>query len=167
LNIPPLLLIVEPFITNQKQFKKRKGESMETPGKRFISKRVITYEIAAFLVIILIIWFDEILDLPSLLLGAEQTPINWRESLFESVIILFVALIIIQITSKLFQKMKYLEGMLHVCASCKKIRDEKGSWHQMETYVRERSEAEFSHDICPECAEQLYPEFNPYKKKKR
>jgi len=59
--------------------------------------------------------------------------------------------------------MKYLEGILPVCASCKRIRDEKGNWHQIKEYVRDRTEAEFSHGICPECAEKLYPEFNPYK----
>ncbi|MDH3328754.1 MAG: hypothetical protein OEM01_05920 [Desulfobulbaceae bacterium] len=137
---------------------------MKTPGKRFVSKQVITYEILSFLIIIVVIWLDEILDMPHFLFGAAQTPINWIESLFESVIIAVVGVIIISITSKLFEKMKYLEGILPVCASCKKIRDDKGSWHSIENYVRERSEAEFSHGICPECAEKLYPEFNPYNK---
>lgn len=139
---------------------------MKFPGKRFVSTRVIIYEIVAFLTIILIIWFDEFLDLPSLLMGASKTPINWRESFFESVIIFILGVIVIHITSKLFSNMKYLEGMLHVCSSCKKIRDDKGSWQQIETYVRDRTEVEFSHDICPECAEKLYPDFNPYKKNK-
>jgi hypothetical protein len=141
----------------------KKGGNMKAPGRRFVSKRVITYEIVAFLFIILIIWFDEILDLPSLFMGAEQTAINWRESLFESVLIFLLGVIVIHISSKLLLNMKYLEGMLHVCASCKKIRDDSGSWQQIETYVRDRTEVEFSHDICPECAEKLYPDINPYK----
>lgn len=137
---------------------------MKKPHKRFVSKQVITCEIMAFLFIVLIIWLDEILDIPHILFGASQTPINWIESLFESIIIAVVGVIIIYITSKLFQNMKYLEGILPVCASCKKIRDDKGSWNNIEDYVRERSEAEFSHGICPECAEKLYPEFNLYNK---
>ena len=44
-------------------------------------------------------------------------------------------------------------------ASCKKIRDDKGYWNQIETYIRDHSEAEFSHGICPDCAKKLYPEF--------
>jgi hypothetical protein len=52
-----------------------------------------------------------------------------------------------------------------VCASCKKIGDEEGNWRPIESYVYERSEAEFSHGICPECKEKLYPELNTYKKK--
>ncbi len=137
---------------------------MKTPGKRYVSKRVIAYEIVAFLIIILIIWLDEILDIPYLLLGAVQTPINWRESLFETVVILILAKVIVHITSKLFEQMRNLEGLLPICASCKRIKDDQDSWKQIETYVRDRSEADFSHGICPECAEKLYPEFNPYKK---
>jgi PAS domain S-box-containing protein len=53
---------------------------------------------------------------------------------------------------------KTLRGLLPICASCKKIRDDGGYWSQIETYLSAHSEAEFSHGICPECAKQLYPE---------
>ena len=53
---------------------------------------------------------------------------------------------------------KKLSGMLPICASCKKIRDDKGYWTQVETYIRDRTEAEFTHGICPECAKKLYPD---------
>ncbi len=56
-------------------------------------------------------------------------------------------------------KVKTLSGLLPICASCKKIRDDKGYWNQIEEYIRDRSEAEFSHSICPECAKKLYPDF--------
>jgi two-component system, cell cycle sensor histidine kinase and response regulator CckA len=59
-------------------------------------------------------------------------------------------------------KVKTLSGLLPVCASCKKIRNDKGYWEQMETYIKEHSEADFSHGICPECAQKLYPDY--YKK---
>ena len=49
-----------------------------------------------------------------------------------------------------------LSGMLRICASCKKVRDDKGYWSQVEVYVRDRSEAEFSHGICPDCMKKLY-----------
>jgi outer membrane protein assembly factor BamB len=57
---------------------------------------------------------------------------------------------------------KRLTGMLPICASCKKIRDDKGYWSQVESYVSEHTEAVFSHSICPECAKKLYPEFDLY-----
>ena len=56
---------------------------------------------------------------------------------------------------------KKLSGLLPICASCKKIRDDRGEWSRIETYIRSHSEAEFSHGICPECAEKLYPELSP------
>ncbi|MDQ5987061.1 MAG: hypothetical protein CSYNP_02797 [Syntrophus sp. SKADARSKE-3] len=56
-------------------------------------------------------------------------------------------------------QVKTLSGLLPICASCKKIRDDKGYWNQIEYYIKEHSDAEFSHSICPECAEKLYPEF--------
>jgi len=49
--------------------------------------------------------------------------------------------------------------MLPICAACKKIRDDKGYWNQIESYIREHSEAEFSHGICPDCAKKLYPDY--------
>jgi len=52
-----------------------------------------------------------------------------------------------------------LSGMLPICASCKKIRDDEGYWHQVEVYIRDNSEVEFSHGICPECFIKLYPEY--------
>ena len=56
-------------------------------------------------------------------------------------------------------EVKILGGLLPICASCKKIRDDRGYWNQIEIYVREHSEADFSHGICPECAAKLYPEY--------
>ena len=56
-------------------------------------------------------------------------------------------------------KVKTLSGMLPICASCKKIRDDKGYWKQIEAYISEHSEALFTHGICPECTRKLYPEY--------
>ncbi len=56
-------------------------------------------------------------------------------------------------------KVKKLAGMLPICASCKKIRNDDGYWEQIEAYIRDHSDAEFTHGICPECAKKIYPEF--------
>jgi len=55
-------------------------------------------------------------------------------------------------------QIKKLSGLLPICASCKKIRDDKGYWNQIESYIRDHSEAEFSHGICPDCMKKLYPD---------
>lgn len=54
---------------------------------------------------------------------------------------------------------KQLTGLLPICASCKRIRDEQGTWETVEEYIREHTDADFSHGICPECLKKLYPEF--------
>lgn len=60
---------------------------------------------------------------------------------------------------KALAQVKVLSGLLPICASCKRIRDdEKDSWHQIEDYIADHSDADFTHGICPECAQRLYPE---------
>ncbi|OGP96328.1 MAG: hypothetical protein A2157_13960 [Deltaproteobacteria bacterium RBG_16_47_11] len=55
-------------------------------------------------------------------------------------------------------KVKTLSGLVPICASCKKIRDDKGYWNQIESYIEKHSTAEFSHGMCPECSKKLYPQ---------
>jgi PAS domain S-box-containing protein len=57
------------------------------------------------------------------------------------------------------KRVKTLNGLLPICASCKKIRNDGGYWEQVETYIRSRSNAEFTHGICPDCVRLLYPEY--------
>jgi len=54
-------------------------------------------------------------------------------------------------------EIKTLSGLIPICASCKNVRDDKGYWNRIEEYVGQRSDAEFSHSICPVCADKLYP----------
>lgn len=58
-------------------------------------------------------------------------------------------------------EVKTLRGFLPICASCKKIRDDAGYWQQIEGYIEDHSEAQFSHSICPDCRKKLYPELCP------
>jgi len=55
-------------------------------------------------------------------------------------------------------RVKTLSGLLPICASCKMIRDDQGYWNQIETFVSQRSAAEFTHSLCPDCVKRLYPE---------
>lgn len=55
-------------------------------------------------------------------------------------------------------QVKRLRGLLPICANCKRIRDDEGYWHSVESYVSEHSDADFTHSICPDCARKLYPE---------
>ena len=59
---------------------------------------------------------------------------------------------------KALSEIKQLQGILPICAECKKIRDDEGIWHQIEAYIHAHSEAEFSHGVCPDCIKKLYPD---------
>jgi len=66
---------------------------------------------------------------------------------------------------KALRENKTLSGLIPICSDCKKIRDDEGYWHQVEAYVRDHSDADFSHSICPDCVKKLYPDFVNFKKK--
>ena len=57
-----------------------------------------------------------------------------------------------------FAQIKTLHGILNICSYCKRICNDEGKWEQMELYIRDRSEADFSHGVCPECSAKYYPD---------
>lgn len=81
-------------------------------------------------------------------------------SIFES-IILFIHE---RILNDYLSQIRTMRGLIPICANCKNIRDDKGYWKQVEVYIHEHSEADFTHSICPDCAKKLYPDI--YNKKK-
>ena len=63
---------------------------------------------------------------------------------------------------KALKQVKQLSGLLPICMHCKNIRDDKGYWTQIESYIQEHSEAEFSHSLCQDCAKKYYPDMDIY-----
>jgi len=127
-------------------------------SKNLITKHVMTFEIIIFVLLIVVLWMNEVFDIPHRMLGAPSTPINWQESIFETCIALALCIVIIIISWSFMKRIKYLEGLLSVCSFCKKIRVGK-DWVPIEKYIRDHSEADFSHGLCPGCAEKHYPEY--------
>ncbi len=64
------------------------------------------------------------------------------------------------------EKVKILSGLIPICSNCKKIRDDKGYWNQLEQYIETYSTARFSHSMCPDCSDKLYGNEEWYKKMK-
>ncbi|MDX9839985.1 MAG: hypothetical protein RBS95_00885 [Desulfobulbus sp.] len=131
---------------------------MEQSETNMIAKKVFWYEATAFLFIIVVRWLDEILDIPYVLLGAPATPINWRESLFESVIILIIGAVIIRHTYKLLMRVSYLESVLPTCESCGRIRVDSQFWQGVDEFIAARSKNGVGHSLCPNCIHRYYPE---------
>ncbi len=73
---------------------------------------------------------------------------------------------LIQELQEALANIKRLSGLLPICASCKKIRDDQGYWNRLEVFLHEHSEAEFTHSICPECFNKLYKDIKPRSEEK-
>lgn len=124
-------------------------------GRRLIHRLILIEAICFGLLILFISIDDEWLIpkivsrdfpfTPTLLAGAIDS--LWVAALFG--LALYIQL-------KYLQKIRLLEGMLSVCANCKKIRDGEDHWSPMEEYIQQRSHADFSHTICPDCGVKLY-----------
>jgi hypothetical protein len=81
-------------------------------------------------------------------------------TLFRGTVVLLIALWFARLADferDLSRQVKVLEGMLPICAFCKSIRNESGQWENLEAFISRRSEAEFSHGVCPSCGETHYP----------
>ena len=70
----------------------------------------------------------------------------------------FTLLALTALASGLYAKVKSLQRFIPICARCKDIRNDDGSWERIEYYFRRRSDAEFTHGICPDCSKILYPD---------
>lgn len=75
--------------------------------------------------------------------------------------------LLIEELREVLAEVKMLSGLFPICASCKKIRDDKGYWKQIESYIQEHSEVKFSHGLCPECTDDLYGDKEWYIKMKK
>lgn len=123
--------------------------------KEEFTKKITGFELAGFAFVIVILWLDEIMDIPAVVFGGQATPINYTESLLETFLVAALAVIVVTMTNRLLERIQHLEGILPVCSFCKKIRVED-QWVPIEVYIRDHSEVEFSHSLCPECREEHY-----------
>jgi len=117
---------------------------------------------AAVLMLFLVLTFaNEVLDVPHFLLGDQAT--TWHQRVgeigIEIAIFFMVFLLEVLLFRRVARRIKILEGFIPICAACKKIRDQE-NWEEVEAYISEHSLAKFSHSICPECRERLYPELS-------
>lgn len=112
---------------------------------------LIAGEALLFVLVILVLWLDEFLDLPHLLLGAAQTPYRPQEYIIETASVLLVAVIVITSTLLLLRRARRLEKFLRICAWCKKVRvDDR--WVSFEEYMLKEHDLRSSHGICEDCA---------------
>lgn len=159
---------------------------MAVPAVSFfvLSQQQIVYRWISFVLPILLFLFGEFVDLPVAYIHLSERAS--KNLYFSSILLMFSGIIstvyifshsirqyeaslekAIQDLKKAMSEIKTLKGLIPICASCKKIRDDKGYWNQLETHIQQHSDAQFSHGLCPDCQENLYGDEDWYKDMKK
>jgi hypothetical protein len=125
-----------------------------------VQKRIAILEIAGFLALLALTWVNLDLVLPILSSRLPAFQSDLVASLIQTALVLFLAAFILYAQFSSMRRIKLLEGLLPVCAFCKRIRAD-GRWTPIEEYIRDHSEAEFSHGFCPDCGRKHYEGFLP------
>jgi hypothetical protein len=117
-------------------------------SKIYMQKSILVFEGMGFFLAILTGWMTEYFD----------PPFNFTQVIIESTVIILLGSFTIYSTRRLIQRIKYLEGFLVMCSSCKKVRiDDR--WVGIEDLISDNSELQLSHSLCPPCTEKLYGKF--------
>jgi len=116
-----------------------------------VFRYTLALEAAGFLLIIAIIWLDEILDLPRFLLGAAATPLRPGEGFLESVLTLGVGTAVVSITYRAFRRIEYLQSLVVMCAWCRRVRSHD-EWLAVEQFLERQHHSHMTPGICDACA---------------
>ena len=116
--------------------------------------RVLWYQSFGFGFILLLSWLNKLVDLPHLLVGGDSHASKWRDSAIETFMILLVWAFVLSVTKRLVARLRYLEGLLRVCAWCRKV-GHSGKWMLLEEYFAEGLHVGTTHGVCPDCLKKL------------
>ena len=123
--------------------------------KHTVKKAIIIYEMIGFCVVVTSLWLNEIFDFPHFWFGAVKTPINWTESIIETILVCVLCVFVISLSWRCLERIRYLEKFVHVCVFCKRVRVDN-KWIPIDLYIQEHSETKISHGLCSECMEKHY-----------
>jgi hypothetical protein len=118
--------------------------------EKFRFDKILLYQSAGFLAIVLLSWFDEFVHLRSLILGSHPYISDFRESTLEMLFVLVVWFLVMGYTRRLMQRLNQLEALLRVCSWCRRIRT-GDQWMPFERFIALKFDTKTSHDICQEC----------------
>ncbi|MEI6787750.1 MAG: hypothetical protein WCG36_09435 [bacterium] len=119
---------------------------------------VAFWQLMAFLMLILLIWTNEVLDLTALWFGARESGMNVYRGCVLTIGVILVGIITVGHTY--LQQKRIITGLLTVCSGCRKIRLDDHLWEQLDEYVSDHSLALISHGLCPHCFEDMKREID-------
>lgn len=126
------------------------------PKRTRAVNEALLLEALGFVFVALLIWVNEYLDFPHLLLDAPPTPMRPVEVAIESGFVLLLGAAVTGVSWLTFRRLAYLESLLILCASCQRVGDE-GRWMDFEDFVEARDFTETTHGMCPDCQTTLGP----------
>ncbi len=128
----------------------------ESMGKFRVKNKLLVAEAIAFALIIVSIWFNEIIDLPHIIFNLQTSPISWGDALLECAFVAFVGAVIMLLTWKFSASEKSERTQIvTVCAVCRKV-NKAGKWMTLDEFIEGGSSASFNHGICPDCMDTYY-----------
>ena len=120
-----------------------------------ITKQIALYEVIILISIITLFWVDEILDLPHVLFGTIATPVNIAESILETIVVIIIGAIALSLTYRFLKHIKYMEGFIYMCSYCKNVKV-NDKWIPLDDFLRNFSDAKWSHGLCDDCLQEKY-----------
>lgn len=120
--------------------------------------RVAFWQMAAFLMLVLLIWADEVIDLSTLWFGGEPRPFSFFRGCMATAGVVVVA--IVAIGNTYIQQKRIISGFLTVCADCRKVRVSEDVWENLDEFISEHSVALISHGLCPDCFRRMEKELS-------
>lgn len=131
---------------------------MKTKNVYIVTRKVFFFECFTIFLVIAVIWVDEVFDIPFLLFGAQPTPVNWHEALFESVLIFCVGALAIAHNRSILLKVNKIAEVIPVCASCHRTYDNDEFWNILKEGANQYCKSQFVDGICLDCLKKYSPE---------
>ena len=131
-------------------------KSISLKAKRDALVSVAFWQVTTFILLILLFWVDQVLDLSSLWFDTEPQPFSLFRGCVATIAVILVA--IISVGNTYLQQKRIISGLLTVCADCRKIRITEGIWEHLDEFISEHSVALISHGICPNCYKKMEKE---------
>lgn len=122
--------------------------------RRDLRNRTIAIEVLGFTLVGLVIWGNELFDLPHHLFGAPASPTRIWEALMESVVLLVVAVGVIRTTTTLFRRLAESAADLPTCSTCQRVHY-RGEWLEFREYLEETADTRATYGMCPVCTREV------------
>lgn len=127
---------------------------------RHVPRQVLWLQALGFALVVVLIWADELLDVPHMVFGAPPTIARLPEAVLESTVVVVLGALVTYASAQLVKRLTYLESFVVLCGWCRRVHDQE-SWVSFEAFLGAH-QVRPSHGLCPECAAKLDEELEEF-----